>query len=111
MKAILKVLTFPIVLILDLFTWICVGLISCSAILFKLASAILAILAVAVLITYSVQNGLILLTLAFLVSPLGLPMIAVWLLGGLQKISGSIKAIQPSNSKETPVPSGIGVVL
>ena len=93
MKAILKVLTFPIVLILDLFTWICVGLISCSAILFKLASAILAILAVAVLITCSVQNGLILLTLAFLVSPLGLPMIAVWLLGGLQKISGSIKAI------------------
>lgn len=93
MKAILKVLTFPVVLILDLFTWICVGLISCSAILFKLASAILAILAVAVLITYSVQNGLILLTLAFLVSPLGLPMIAVWLLGGLQKISGSIKAM------------------
>ena len=93
MKAILKVLTFPIVLILDLFTWICVGLISCSAILFKLASAILTILAVAVLITYSVQNGLILLTLAFLVSPLGLPMIAVWLLSGLQKISGSIKAI------------------
>lgn len=93
MKTILKVLTFPIVLILDLFTWICVGLISCSAILFKLASAILAILAVAVLTTYSVQNGLILLTLAFLVSPLGLPMIAVWLLGGLQKISGSIKAI------------------
>ena len=93
MKAILKVLTFPIVLILDLFTWICVGLISCSAILFKLASAILTILAVAVLITYSVQNGLILLTLAFLVSPLGLPMIAVWLLGGLQKISGSIKAM------------------
>ena len=93
MKAILKVLTFPVVQILDLFTWICVGLISCSAILFKLASAILAVLAVAVLITYSVQNGLILLTLAFLVSPLGLPMIAVWLLGGLQKISGSIKAI------------------
>ena len=93
MKAILKVLTFPIVLILDLFTWICVGLISCSAILFKLASAILAILAVAVLITYSVQNGLILLTIAFLVSPLGIPMIAVWLLSGLQKISGSIKAI------------------
>ena len=93
MKAILKVITLPIVLILDLFTWICVGLISCSAILFKLASAVLAILAVAVLITYSVQNGLILLTLAFLVSPLGLPMIAVWLLGGLQKISGSIKAI------------------
>lgn len=93
MKTILKVLTFPIVLILDLFTWICVGLISCSTILFKLASAILAILAVAVLVTYSVQNGLILLTLAFLVSPLGIPMIAVWLLGGLQKLSGTIKTM------------------
>lgn len=93
MKVILKVLTFPIVLILDLFTWICIGLISCSAILFKLASAILAILAVAVLLTYSVQNGLILLTLAFLASPLGIPMIAVWMLGGLQKISGAIKAM------------------
>ena len=93
MKAILKVLAFPIVLILDLFTWICVGLISCSAILFKLASAILAILALAVLVSYSVPNGLILLTLAFLVSPLGIPMIAVWLLSGLQKISSAIKAM------------------
>ena len=93
MKAILKVLALPIVLILDLFTWICVGLISCSTILFKLASAILALLAVAVLITYSVTNGLILLTFAFLISPIGLPMIAVWLLGGLQKISGALKMI------------------
>ena len=93
MKAILKVLALPIVLILDLFTWICVGMISCSTILFKLASAILALLAVAVLITYSVTNGLILLTFAFLVSPLGLPMIAVWLLGGLQKISGALKTM------------------
>ena len=93
MKAILKVLALPIVLILDLLTWICAGLISCSTILFKLASAILGILAVAVLVTYSVKNGLILLTFALLVSPLGIPMIAVWLLGGLQKISGAIKAI------------------
>ena len=93
MKAILKVLTFPIVLILDLFTWICVGMISCSTILFKLASAILALLAVAVIVTYSVTNGLILLTFAFLISPIGLPMIAVWLLGGLQKISGALKMI------------------
>ena len=93
MKAILKILALPIVLILDLFTWICVGFISCSTILFKLASAILALLAVAVLVTYSVTNGLILLTFAFLVSPLGIPMIAVWLLGGLQKISGALKTM------------------
>lgn len=93
MKTLLKFTVMPVALVLDLITWICTGLISCSAILFRLASGILAILAVAVLVTYSVQNGLILLALAFLVSPLGIPMIAVWLLGGLQKISGAIKAI------------------
>ena len=93
MKTLLKIAVMPVALVLDLLTWICVGLISCSAILFRVASGILAVLALAVLVTYSVQNGLILLALAFLVSPLGIPMIAVWLLGSLQKISGAIKAM------------------
>lgn len=93
MKTLLKIAVMPVALVLDLLTWICVGLISCSAILFRVASGILAVLALAVLVTYSVQNGLILLALAFLVSPLGIPMIAVWLLGSLQKISGAIRAM------------------
>lgn len=93
MKTLLKITAMPVALVLDLLTWICVGLISCSAILFRAASGILAVLALAVLVTYSVQNGLILLMLAFLASPLGIPMIAVWLLGSLQKISGAIKAM------------------
>ena len=93
MKTLLKLTVMPVALVLDLLTWICVGLISCSAILFRVASGILAVLALAVLVTYSVQNGLILLALAFLVSPLGIPMITVWLLGSLQKISGAIKAM------------------
>ena len=93
MKLIFKILLFPIALILDLFTWVCIGLISCSSLLFRLASGIIAILGTAVLITYSVKNGLILLTIAFLFSPMGLPMLAVHLLGGLQSISGAIKAL------------------
>ena len=93
MTLIFKILLFPIALILDLFTWVCIGLISCSALLFRLASGIIAILGTAVLITYSVKNGLILLTIAFLFSPMGLPMLAVHLLGGLQSISGAIKAL------------------
>ena len=72
MKLIIKVLLSPIVLTIDLLTWLFVGLISCSSILFRLASSIIALLGVAVLVTYSVKNGLILLTIAFLVSPLGL---------------------------------------
>ena len=91
MKLIIKILLSPIVLTIDLLTWIFVGLISCSSILFRLSSGIVALLGVAVLVTYSVKNSLILLTIAFLVSPLGLPMIAVSILAGMQNISTAIK--------------------
>lgn len=89
---ILKILFAPVSLALTLFIWLCVGLISCSAFVFKLASALLSLLAVAVLITYSIKNGIILLVIAFLISPMGLPMLAVWLLGKLQGANAAMKA-------------------
>ena len=89
---ILKILFAPVSLALSLFIWLCAGLISCSAFVFKLASALLSLLAVAVLITYSVKNGIILLVLAFLISPMGLPMLAVWLLGKLQSANLAMKS-------------------
>ena len=93
MKAFFKVLTLPIVLIIDVFTLICIGLISCSSIIFGFVSSLLTLLGITVLATYSWQNGLILLFLAYLISPMGLPMLAVKLLGGLQFITGTIKAL------------------
>ena len=45
---------------------------------------IIALLGIAVLITYSPQNGLILLLMTFLISPMGLPLAAIWLLGKVQ---------------------------
>lgn len=92
MKLIFKIITFPAALVIDLFTLICMGIISCSAFLLRLTSGIVATLGIAVLVTYSPKNGLILLTIAFLVSPMGIPMIAVWLLGGLQSISRTLKS-------------------
>ena len=91
MKLILKILTAPVTLLISLFVWLCAGLISCSAIVFKLASGLIALMALAVLFTCSVQNGIILLVIAFLVSPLGLPMLAVKMLGGLQSVNGRMK--------------------
>ncbi len=91
MKLILKILAAPVTLLISLFVWICAGLISCSTIVFKLASGLIALMALAVLFTYSVQNGIILLVIAFLVSPLGLPMLAVKMLSGLQSVNGSLK--------------------
>ena len=93
MKWIFKLLTAPIVLTIDLFTLACVGIISRSAILFRIVSSVVALLGVMVLVTYSSKNGIILLVIAFLVSPMGLPMFAVWILSALQGISHFIKSI------------------
>ena len=93
MKSIIKIIMFPFALIIDLVTWICIGVLSCSAFVFALAGTILGILALAVLLTSSVTNGLILFVFAFLIGPMGLPMLAAWILSGLQRVSLAIKGI------------------
>ena len=60
----------PIVVALTLFVWICLGLVYVSGLVLELISTIIALLGVAVLIIYSPQNGLILLLMAFLISPM-----------------------------------------
>lgn len=70
----LKILAVPVVLALTLFTWLCFWLLYVSSFIFSLVSTVVALLGIAVLVTYSPQNGVILLVIAFLVSPLGLPM-------------------------------------
>lgn len=93
MKILLKILLAPVSILISLTVWLCAGLISCSAFVFKLAGSLLALIALAVMLTYSVKNGFILLLFAVLASPVGLPLIAVWLLGGLQTVNGGIKRI------------------
>ena len=56
-----------------------------------LLSTVIALLGVAVLITYSPQNGVILLVIAFLISPMGLPLAAIWLLGKVQDLKFAIQ--------------------
>ena len=51
MKWILKILTAPVILLIDLFTLVCVGIISCSAIPLRIVSGIIALLGTAVLVT------------------------------------------------------------
>ena len=86
----LKILAAPVVLALALFTWVCFGLLYVSSFIFGLASTVVALLGIAVLLTYSPQN-IILLVIAFLVSPLGLPMAAVWLVGKVQDLRYAIQ--------------------
>ena len=70
LKLILKIVIAPVILLLTLAIWICVGLVYVSGLVLGLISMVIALLGVAVLVTYSPQNGLILLVIAFLISPL-----------------------------------------
>ena len=90
-RILLKVLVAPIILVLTLFIWICAGLVYISGLLLGFVSMVLGLLGMAVLITYSPQNGIILLVMAFLVSPYGLPLAAIWLLGKVQNLRYAIQ--------------------
>ena len=91
LKLLLMIAVAPIVVALTLFVWICLGLVYVSGLVLGLISMILALLGVAVLITYSPQNGLILLLMTFLISPMGLPLAAIWLLGKVQDLKFAIQ--------------------
>ena len=85
MKTILRLLTLPIRIATTLLIWACALLIRISGLALGLASGLLLLLGLAVL-TFSVKNALLVFALAFLVSPLGLPMMAVGLLSLLNKL-------------------------
>ena len=67
LKLLLMIAVAPIVVALTLFVWICLGLVYVSGLVLGIISMILALLGVAVLSTYSPQNGFILLLMAFLI--------------------------------------------
>lgn len=77
-----KLIFFPLLLTIRLLAF----LLSHAALLLGLAGSLLAVLAVAVLLTGAIANGLILMGMAYLISPLGLPMLAAKLLGRLARM-------------------------
>ena len=91
LKGLLMIITAPVIWVLTLFVWLCMGLIYISGLVLGLLSMVIALLGVAVLLTYSLQNGLILLVMAFLISPMGLPLAAIWLLGKVQSLKFAIQ--------------------
>ena len=91
MKLLLKILAAPVIVVLTVFVWVCVLILHTSALILGLAGTVVALLGLAVLITYSVKNGIILLVIAFLLSPFGLPMLAVRVLGLLQDVNYALR--------------------
>ena len=93
LKLLLKILVAPVILLLTVAIWICVGIVYISGLVLGLISMVIALLGVAVLLTCSLQNGIILLVMAFLFSPFGLPMAAIWLLGKVQDLKVAIPGL------------------
>lgn len=87
LKLLLKIAVAPVILVLTVFIWLCVGLVYISGLVLGVISMVFVLL----LITYSPQNGIILMILAFLISPFGLPKAAIWLLGKVQDLKYDIQ--------------------
>ena len=86
MRLLLKILFAPVMLALILVAHFAAFLLSVSAGIFALAGTVFAILAAIIFFAVNRTNGIIVLVFAFLISPFGLPMLAMWLLGKLQDL-------------------------
>ena len=65
LKCLLMIVTAPVILVLTLFVWLCMGLIYISGLELGLLSTVIALLGVTVLITNSPQNVANLLIMTF----------------------------------------------
>lgn len=86
MRLLLKILFAPVMLALILVVHFAAFLLSVSAGIFALAGTVFAILAAIIFFAVNHTNSIIVLIFAFLISPFGLPMLAMWLLGKLQDL-------------------------
>ena len=86
MKTMLKILLAPFILLLYLLVLFLTFILSVSAALLNVAATVLTLLAIAMLILESVPNGIALLIIAWLISPVGIPLFAARLLGWLENL-------------------------
>ena len=85
MKIILKILFAPIIATLAIMIWIFALMLSLSALVFGVIGTIFGIFGLITLLFINATNGIIILIFAFLVSPVGLPMLAAWMIGQMQR--------------------------
>lgn len=85
MRFLLKIVFAPAIALLAGLIWLCGLTLKLSAWVFGIIGTVLGILGLAIFLLDSVTNGIIVLVIAFLASPLGLPMLAAWMIGKMQK--------------------------
>ena len=85
MRFLLKIVFAPAIAILAILIWLCGLTLKLSAWVFGIIGTVLGILGLAILLLDSVTNGIIVLVIAVLASPLGIPMLAAWMIGQMQR--------------------------
>lgn len=93
LKMMFRILFAPVELVLRLVIGLLAFAVSISTTLLSIAASFFVFMAVLMFITNSIQNGLIYLLLAFLISPIALPALADHLLNGLDFVLTRISDI------------------
>ena len=85
MKIILKILFAPVFALFSVILWFLTFFVHISGSVLGVIGILIGVLGLGVLILDSVKNGIIILVIAYLISPYGLTMLAALLLGQLQR--------------------------
>lgn len=87
-RLILRMLLAPIILLLTAVTFLLALLLALSTRVLAIISSLGVTLSLLLFVTGDYKNGGIFLLLAWLISPIGLPLIAEWLWRGLDNVRG-----------------------
>ena len=93
MKFLLKVMFAPVIVVLAILVNVCSFALQLAGGILGIAASIIGIFGLAILVLDGLKNGLIILTLAFLISPYGLPMIGAWLIAQIQSLKFFIQDV------------------
>ena len=91
MRIIGKIFAAPLVVLFTIFVAVMQFMFHISGWVFSLASFLLGVGGIAVIISGNTFNGVALLIMGFLVSPYGLPMLAVHFTAGMQKANYKLR--------------------
>lgn len=86
MKFLLKIMFAPVIVVLAIVVNVCSFALQLAGGILGIAASLVGIFGLAILLLDSMKNGLIILTVAFLISPYGLPMIGAWLIAQIQSL-------------------------
>jgi len=89
---ILKMLLLPVVAVLYIAVAFLSFVLIISGVILGILSVIVAIMAILMLVTSNIPGGIAFLVIAFLVSPLGLPRLAAWLIEAIGDVLGMLKS-------------------